>query len=163
MVISIAKIPGRARVVLLAVTLTLVAGPAALATPDIGMPLDIQAGSAAGSTYLHASEVGPGLDLGDGTFEVSVSCEAGDRVLSGWSAGVNGTSTLLQSSPKDPSTWSVRVNKNGLTDDYSAEVLCADLQGSTRSIERGSGGTPRSHALRQMVAANGTFQGGDRR
>lgn len=114
---------------LLAVALTLVAGSAALATPGIGTPFDedVLAGGAAGSTYRNASVVGPGMGLGDGTFEVSVSCEAGDRVLSGWPAGVDGSSTLLQSSAEDPHTWSVRVNKNGRTDDFSAEVLCADL------------------------------------
>ena len=125
---TVAKISRRGKIVLLALALTLVAGSAALATPGIGAPPDGGEDSTrltASSTYRNASVEAPGLDLGDGTFEVSVSCDAGDRLLSGWPVGIDSTSTLLRSSAEDPDTWSVRVNKNGWTDDFSAEVICA--------------------------------------
>ena len=126
---TIAKISRRGKIMLLAVTLTLVAGSAAVATPGIGAPFDGGQESTrftASSTYRIGSAVGPGLDLGDGTFEVSVSCDAGDRLLSGWPVGIDSTSTLLRSTAEVRDTWSVRINKNGWTDDFSAEILCAD-------------------------------------
>jgi hypothetical protein len=126
---TLVKISRNGKILLLALALTLVGGTAALATPGIGTPFDggqKPSGFTASSTYRNASVVGPGQNLGDGTFEVSVSCDAGDRLLSGWPAGIDSTSILLRSSPEDPDTWSVRVNKNGWTDDFSAEILCAD-------------------------------------
>ena len=126
---TLARIPRKGKIMLLAVALMLIGGSAAIATPGNGAPFDeggLSTGFAADNTYRNASVVGPGLDLGDGTFEVSVSCDVGDVLLSGWPAEIASTSTLLQSSADDPDTWSVRVNKNGWTDDFSAEVLCAD-------------------------------------
>jgi len=128
---TIAKISRRGKIVLLAVALTLAGGSAVLPAPGMGATSDGGENSTrltASSAYRNASVVGPGLDLGDGTFEVSVSCDAGDRLLSGWPAGIDSTSTLLRSSAEDPNTWNVRVNKNGWTDDFSAEVICADQQ-----------------------------------
>jgi hypothetical protein len=117
---TVAKISWRGKIVLLVVALMLVGGSAALATPGVGAPSEGDEDSTrimARSTYRNSSAVGPGLNLGDGTFEVSVSCDAGDRLLSGWPAGTDSTSTLLGSSAEGSDTWSVRVNKNGWTDD----------------------------------------------
>ena len=46
--------------------------------------------------------------------------------MSGWPVGIDSTSTLLRSTAEVRDTWSVRINKNGWTDDFSAEILCAD-------------------------------------
>ena len=127
---TVARISRKGKIMLLVVALTLVGGSAALAAPGIGAPFDgaeEPTGFTAGSTYRNGSVVGEGLDLGDGTFEVSVSCDAGDRLVSGWPVGIDSTSTLLRSSAEDHDTWSVRLNKNGWRDDFSAEVLCAEL------------------------------------
>ena len=127
----LAKVSRRAKIVLLATALTLVGASAAMATPGIQASFegeDNPTGITAGSTYRNGTLLGAGRDLGDGTFEVSVSCDPGDRLLSGWPSAVDGTSTLLNSAAEDPDTWSVRVNKNGWTDDFSAEVLCANQQ-----------------------------------
>jgi hypothetical protein len=127
----LSKVSRRAKIVLLATALTLVGASAALATPGIQAPFERgenPTGMAAGSTYRNGGVSEAGRDLGDGTFEVSVSCDPGDRLLSGWPSAVDGTSTLLNSAAEDADTWSVRVNKNGWTDDFSAEVLCANQQ-----------------------------------
>jgi hypothetical protein len=126
---TLVKISRKGKILLLALALTLVGGTAALATPGIGAPFDggqKPSGFTASGTYRNASVVGSGLGLGDGTFEVSVSCDAGDRLLSGWPVGIDSTSTLLRSTAEVRDTWSVRINKNGWTDDFSAEILCAD-------------------------------------
>lgn len=127
----LAKVSRRAKIVLFATALTLVVASAALATPGIQAPLEGDEnppGMMASSTYQSGSVLGAGQDLGDGTFEVSVSCDPGDRLVSGWPLAVDGTSTLLYSAAEDPDTWSVRVNKNGWTDDFSADILCANQQ-----------------------------------
>ncbi len=127
---TVARISRRGKIVLLVVALMLVGGSAALATPGVGASFDGDEDSTRtmmSNTYRNASVVGPGLDLADGTFEVSVSCDAGDRLLYGWPAGIDSTSTLLRSTAEGSDTWSVRVNKNGWTDDFSAEVLCSDM------------------------------------
>ena len=139
----LAKVSRRAKIVLLATALILVGASAALATPGIQAPLEgdeSSTGITAGSTYRNGSAVGAGRDLGDGTFEVSVSCDPGDRLLSGWPSAVDGTSTLLNSAAEDPETWSVRVNKNGWTDDFSAQVLCANHQSRVQEISSGETG-----------------------
>jgi hypothetical protein len=128
---KLAKASRRTKIVMLAMALTLVGASAALASPGIQAPFDgdeNRTGSTAGTAYLNGSVLGVGRDLGDGTFSISVSCDPGDRLVSGWPSAVDGTSTLLHSAAEDPDTWSVRINKNGWTDDFSAEVLCADQQ-----------------------------------
>jgi hypothetical protein len=128
---KLAKASRRTKIVLLVMALTLVGASAALATPGIQDPFggdENPTGSTAGSTYRNGSVLGVGRDLGDGTFIISASCDPGDRMLSGWPSALDGTSTLLHSAAEDPDTWSVRINKNGWTDDFSAEVLCADQQ-----------------------------------
>jgi hypothetical protein len=127
----LAKVSRRAKIVLLAAALTLVGASAAMATPGIQVPFEGDenpSGITAGNTYGNGSVLGAGRDLEDGTFEVSVSCDPGDRLVSGWPSAVDSTSTLLHSAAEDRDTWSVRINKNGWTDDFSAEVLCADQQ-----------------------------------
>jgi hypothetical protein len=127
----LAKVSQRAKIVLLVTAITLLGASAALATPGIQAPSvgdENPTVITAGSTYHNGSVLGPGRDLGDGTFEVSVTCDPGDRLLSGWPTAVDGTSTLLYSAAEDSDTWSVRINKNGWTDDFYAEVLCANQQ-----------------------------------
>ena len=136
---AVARISRRGKFSLLVVALMLVGGSAVLATPGVGAPFDGDEDSTrtmTSDTYRNASVVGPGLDLGDGTFEVSVSCDVGDRLLSGWPAGIDSTSTLLRSTAEGSDTWSVSVNKNGWTDDFSAEVLCADVQSPAKGIHK---------------------------
>ncbi len=78
------------------------------------------------STYSNESAVGPGIGLTDGTHVSSVSCNVGDRMLSGGPTNINSTTILLESFPKDTTTWKVKVQKNGQTDNFSVAVLCAD-------------------------------------
>jgi hypothetical protein len=80
------------------------------------------------SIYKAESAVGPGNQLGDGTFVLAQSCNPGDILLSGGPANIAATSTLLESfpSPGTTSSWSTRINKNGQTDNFSVVVLCAD-------------------------------------
>jgi len=111
----------KATLFVVVVTLTVVGGYTASADQVDGKDAS---GSMTSGTYRHESVAGPGRDLGDGTLEIYVSCEPGERLLSGWPVNLASTSTLLESSAKDSNTWSARINKNGWTDDFSAEVLC---------------------------------------
>ncbi len=80
------------------------------------------------SIYKAESAVGPGTTLGDGTQVISKSCDPGDVLLSGGPANINAATTLLESFPSPGTTngWTARVNKNGLTDNFSVVILCAD-------------------------------------
>lgn len=69
---------------------------------------------------------GPGIALSDGTHAMALSCAPGDLLLSGGPNGLNAGSCLLDSFPGDPSTWSVRIHKNGQADDFSVAVICAN-------------------------------------
>jgi hypothetical protein len=82
----------------------------------------------ASSIYKAESAVGPGTQLGDGTFSIGQACNPGDILLSGGPANIAATSTLLESfpSPGTTNSWSARINKNGQTDNFSVVVLCAD-------------------------------------
>jgi hypothetical protein len=73
---------------------------------------------------IKESVLGPGIQQGDGTFKIDVSCVPGDRMLSGGPANIDSTSTVLESFPGSVNTWSVRINKNGKADDFSAVALC---------------------------------------
>lgn len=79
------------------------------------------------SIYTSESALGPGIDLADGTFKITVSCNPGDVVLSGGIANVNPTSDLVETFGKN-NTWAVRIHKNGQADNFSAVALCADQQ-----------------------------------
>ena len=76
--------------------------------------------------YRNESALGPGTQLGDGTFVQAAACNAGDVVLSGGPANLSGTTDMVESFPNNSGTWSARVDKNGLTDNYSVVVQCAD-------------------------------------
>ena len=78
------------------------------------------------SIYRNESPVDQGTALIDFTFKHDVSCLAGDRLLSGGPANVDLESDLLESFPASTTTWTVRINKNGTTDSFSAVALCAN-------------------------------------
>lgn len=78
------------------------------------------------NTYRGESALGPGTQLGDGTFTLSASCNAGDVMLSGGPANLSGTTDMVESFPSGTNSWTARVDKNGLTDSYSVVVLCAN-------------------------------------
>ena len=116
----------KATLFVVVVTLTVVGGYTASADQVDGKD---PSGSMTSDTYRHESVAGPSRDLGDGIFEIYVSCDPGERLLSGWPANIASTSTLLESSAKGSNTWSARTNKNGWTDDFSAVVLCTGQPG----------------------------------
>lgn len=80
------------------------------------------------SIYKVESAVDAGTALGDGTFVKGQACDPGDILLSGGPANVSATSDMVESFPSPGSTnsWSARIDKNGLTDNYSVVVLCAN-------------------------------------
>ena len=80
------------------------------------------------SVYKRESAIAAGQMLGDGTQVDSASCDAGDVLLSGGPANIRDTTDLLESfpSPGNLRSWSVRVNKNGQTDNFNTVVLCID-------------------------------------
>lgn len=78
------------------------------------------------SLYRNESALTAGTQLGDGTFTLAASCAAGDVMLSGGPANLSGTTDMVESFPSSTTTWTARVDKNGLTDSYSVVVLCAN-------------------------------------
>lgn len=76
--------------------------------------------------YRSESAVTAGTQLGDGTFTLAASCDAGDVMLSGGPANVSATTDMVESFPSSTITWTARVDKNGLGDNYSVVVLCAN-------------------------------------
>ena len=82
----------------------------------------------ANSFYTNQSPVGAGSSLGDGTFAAFVSCNSGDRVVSGGPANVDPQSTMVESFPDGSSgaQWKARINKNGQGDDWNVVALCAN-------------------------------------
>lgn len=78
------------------------------------------------NTYRNESTVDAGQQLSDGTFTKNVSCNAGDRMLSGGPANINPTTDMVESFPSSTTSWTARVDKNAQTDNYSVVVLCAD-------------------------------------
>jgi hypothetical protein len=73
------------------------------------------------------SAVEAGETIGDGTQVLAEACSPGEVLLSGGPANIAATTTLLESfpSPGGTNSWSVRVNKNGQTDNFSVVILCA--------------------------------------
>ena len=78
--------------------------------------------------YKNESAVEAGVDKGEGTFAISEGCNPGDALLSGGPANILSTTTMLESfsTPGDINSWTVRVQKNGQTDNWSVVVLCVD-------------------------------------
>lgn len=81
-----------------------------------------------GAAYKRESAVDAGTTLGDGTSTKFMVCDAGDLLLSGGPANLNGTTDMVESFPSPGSTnsWSVRVDKNAVGDSWSVVVLCLD-------------------------------------
>jgi len=73
------------------------------------------------------SAVEEGETIGDGTQKISEACDPGEVLLSGGPANIAATTTLLESfpSPGSNNSWTVRVNKNSQTDNFSVVILCA--------------------------------------
>jgi hypothetical protein len=82
----------------------------------------------ASNIYKRESAIAAGTDKGDGTFVIGQACDPGDVLLSGGPANVNGTSSMVESfpSPGTTTSWSARIQKNGLADNFSVVVICAD-------------------------------------
>jgi hypothetical protein len=82
----------------------------------------------ASNIYKTEGPVDAGTLLGDGTFAASMACNPGDILLSGGPANINATSRLLESfpSPGTTNSWSARIHKNGLADNFNLVVLCAN-------------------------------------
>jgi hypothetical protein len=82
----------------------------------------------ASSIYKNESAVEAGTTLGDGTQKIEEACNPGDVLLSGGPANIAATTTLLESFPSAgvANSWTVRVNKNAQTDNFSVVVLCVD-------------------------------------
>ncbi|HJQ30343.1 MAG TPA: hypothetical protein VJ827_13470 [Rubrobacter sp.] len=82
----------------------------------------------ANNIYKRESAIAAGTDKGDGTFVIGQACDPGDVLLSGGPANVNGTSSMVESfpSPGTTNSWSARIQKNGLADNFSVVVICAD-------------------------------------
>jgi hypothetical protein len=78
------------------------------------------------NTYRIESALGPGTQLGDGTHTMAASCSDGDVMLSGGPANLSGTTDMVESFPSGTNSWTARVDKNGLTDNYNVVVLCAN-------------------------------------
>lgn len=81
------------------------------------------------TVYKRESAIGPGTLLpGDGTYFMDQACDAGDTLLSGGPANINEASDLLESfpSPGSTSSWRARIQRNGVADNFSVVVLCAD-------------------------------------
>lgn len=80
--------------------------------------------------YKRESAVAAGTDTGGGTFVLAQACDSGDILLSGGPANVSSTSAMVESfpSPGTTNSWSARIQKNGLTDNFSVVILCADQQ-----------------------------------
>ena len=79
------------------------------------------------TVYKAESALGPGTDLGDGTFAIEQACSAGDVLLSGGPANVNATSVMVESFPAPGSTnaWKARI-KPAAADNFSVVILCVD-------------------------------------
>ena len=78
------------------------------------------------TVYRVESPIEANTQIGDGTFTDSMTCNPGDRLLSGGPANIAPTSELLESYPSSTTTWSARIDKNAQTDNWNVVVLCAN-------------------------------------
>jgi hypothetical protein len=101
------------------------AGTAANATSLGGAPASAYL---RGSVYKAEAPTAVGTPLGDGTFTKAFACNAGDLLLSGGPASVSATSDVVESFPTPGSTtsWSARIQDNGVADAFTVVVLCLD-------------------------------------
>ncbi|HCB07590.1 MAG TPA: hypothetical protein PLZ93_23980 [Nocardioides sp.] len=81
-----------------------------------------------GAVYKTEAATDAGTTLGDGTSVKAQACDAGDILLSGGPASLNATTDLIESFPTPGSTnsWSARVDKNGVGDNWTVVILCLD-------------------------------------
>lgn len=82
----------------------------------------------ASSVYKTEAATDQGTLLGDGTEVKSMSCDAGDTVLSGGPASVNANSAVLDSFPTDTRTWQARIRPVAGGDNFTVVILCANNQ-----------------------------------
>lgn len=78
------------------------------------------------NTYRTQTTAQPGTQLSDGTYSQFKSCEPGDTLLSGGPADIHATTDIVESFPSSTTTWTVRVQKNGVDDNFVVVVLCAN-------------------------------------
>ena len=81
------------------------------------------------AVYKRESAVTAGTALGDGTYVLAQACDPGDILLSGGPANVNATSAMVESfpSPGTTNSWSARIDKNGVADNFSVVILCVNM------------------------------------
>ena len=82
-----------------------------------------------GTVVQKESTVTAGTDLADGTFAQIISCDPGDMLLSGGPANVNPTSDMVELFPTagPPNSLKVRIQTNGVADNWSVVILCLDM------------------------------------
>lgn len=66
-----------------------------------------------------------GTAVGDGSFTKSLTCAPEELLINGGAAGLNTTSTLVESFPSG-NTWTVRIDPHGTTDFFQVVATCAD-------------------------------------
>jgi hypothetical protein len=62
-------------------------------------------------TNRNESALGPGLQLGDGTFTLNASRNSGGIMLSGGPANISPTTSMVESFPSVTSSWPARVDR----------------------------------------------------
>jgi hypothetical protein len=84
----------------------------------------------ASNVYKAEDPINAGLLLGDGTRVIAKACGAGDVLLSGGPANINGSGTILLESfptPGSTNSWTARIaNTDGTPDNFNVVVLCAN-------------------------------------
>jgi len=90
-----------------------------------GLPATAYARS---TVYKTEAPTDTGTALGDGTFSKTFGCNPGDLLLSGGPASVAKTSWVVDSFPTPGGTtsWTTRINPNGVSDPFTVVLLCLD-------------------------------------
>jgi len=76
--------------------------------------------------YKTEAPTDTGTKLGDGTEVKAMSCDSGDRLLSGGPASVASGSKVLDSFPTDGRTWQVRISPVSGGDNFTVVILCVN-------------------------------------
>ena len=80
--------------------------------------------------YRKQTTAQAGNQNSDGTWSQAISCDPGDILLSGGPADVHATTDIVESFPIPNSSgtmvWTVRVQKNGVDDNWVVVALCAN-------------------------------------
>ena len=77
--------------------------------------------------YKTEAPTDEGQVLGDGSEVKAMSCDSGDKVLSGGPASLAAGSKVLDSFPTDTRTWQARTFPVSGGDDFTVVILCADF------------------------------------